>query len=152
MDNTDPQKIVSTRTYAEKIHALVMKFWSIQFFRFLLVGGINTLFGYLIFSALILLKFHFSIASLLGTILGVIFNYFTTGRIVFNHRNPRLIIKFFGVYGITYLVNLFFLNIFDKLHMNMLIAGAILIFPIALLSYFLNKTFVFKGINGANTN
>ena len=152
MDNTDPQKIVSTITYAEKIRALVKKFWSIQFFRFLLVGGINTLFGYLIFSVLILLKLHFSIASLLGTILGVIFNYFTTGRIVFNHRDTRLIVKFFGVYGITYLVNLFFLNIFDKLHMNMLLAGAILIFPIALLSYFLNKKFVFKGTNGANTN
>jgi len=144
MDNTNPQEAASPETLAEKIQILIKKLWSIQFFRFLLVGGINTLFGYLVFSALILLKLHYSLASLFGTILGVIFNYFTTGRIVFNHRDAKLIIKFFGVYGITYLVNLFFLNIFDKLKINMLIAGAILIFPVALLSYFLNKTFVFQ--------
>lgn len=152
MENKNPQKSVSTRTIAERAHDFIKKLWSIRFFRFLLVGGINTLFGYLIFSVLILLKIHYSIASLLGTILGVLFNYFTTGRIVFNNRDSKLLIKFFGVYGITYLVNLFFLNIFDNLHMNMLIAGAILIFPIALLSYFLNKTFVFREQNNNINN
>ena len=142
MGKNNQEEVFSSRTIGERVIGLVKKIWSIRFFRFLFVGGINTLFGYFVFSVLILLQIHYSIASLLATILGVLFNYFTTGRIVFNNRDSKLLIKFFGVYGITYLINLLFLKIFDSYQVNMLIAGAILIFPMAFLSYFLNKTFV----------
>ncbi len=144
MENNNHEEIIYARTIVEKIIGFINKIWSIRFIRFLFVGGINTIFGYLVFSVLILLQIHYSIASLFATILGVLFNYFTTGRIVFHNSDPKLLIKFFGVYGITYLINLFFLRIFDIYHVNMLIAGAILVLPIAVLSYFLNKTFVFQ--------
>ena len=144
MDNNNQEEVFSSRTIAERALRFVNKIWSIRFIRFLFVGGINTLFGYFVFSVFILLQIHYSIASLLATILGVLFNYFTTGRIVFNNSDSKLLIKFFGVYGITYLINLLFLKIFDSYQVNMLVAGAILIFPMAFLSYFLNKTFVFR--------
>ena len=144
MDNNNQEEVFSSKTIAERAVEFINKIWSIRFFRFLFVGGINTLFGYFVFSVFILLQIHYSIASLLATILGVIFNYFTTGRIVFNNSDSKLLIKFFGVYGIGYLINLLFLKIFDSYQVNMLIAGAILIFPMAFLSYFLNKTFVFR--------
>jgi len=144
MDNNNQKEVISVRTIAGQVFGFINKIWSIRFIRFLFVGGINTAFGYLIFSVLILLQIHYSIASLLATILGVIFNYFTTGRIVFDNSDPKLLVKFFGVYGITYLINLIFLLIFDSFQINMLIAGAILIFPLAILSYFLNKIFVFS--------
>lgn len=144
MDNNNQEEVFSSRTIAERALWFVNKIWSIRFIRFLFVGGLNTLFGYFVFSVFILLQIHYSIASLLATILGVLFNYFTTGRIVFNNSDSKLLIKFFGVYGITYLINLLFLKIFDSYQVNMLVAGAILIFPMAFLSYFLNKTFVFR--------
>ena len=144
MDRNNQEEGFSSRTSVNRVIGFVNKIWSIRFFRFLFVGGINTVFGYLVYSVFILLQIHYSIASLLATILGVIFNYFTTGRIVFNNTDSKLLIKFFGVYGITYLVNLLFLKIFDNYQVNMLIAGAILIFPSAFLSYFLNKTLVFR--------
>ena len=144
MDNNNQEEVFSSKKITERALGFVNKIWSIRFIRFLLVGGINTLFGYFVFSVLILLQIHYAIASLLATILGVLFNYFTTGRIVFNNSDSKLLIKFFGVYGITYLINLLFLKIFDSYQVNMLIAGAILIFPMAFLSYFLNKTFVFQ--------
>lgn len=147
MENNNHEENISARTIVGKVIGFINTIWSIRFIRFLFVGGINTLFGYLVFSVFILLQIHYSIASLLATILGVIFNYFTTGRIVFNNSDPNLLIKFFGVYGITYLINLLFLKIFDTRNVNMLIAGAILIFPMAILSYFLNKTFVFRAKN-----
>lgn len=147
MDNKYQEEVISPTTIIERVSGFVNKLWSIRFFRFLFVGGINTLFGYFIFSVFILLQIHYSIASLLATILGVIFNYFTTGRIVFNNSDSKLLIKFFGVYGITYLINLLFLKIFNDHDVNMLIAGAILVFPMAFLSYFLNKTFVFRAEN-----
>jgi len=151
MDNKYQEEVISPISIIERVSGFVKKIWSIRFFRFLFVGGINTLFGYFVFSVLILLQVHYSIASLLATILGVLFNYFTTGRIVFNNSDSKLLFKFFGVYGITYLINLLFLKIFDSCHVNMLIAGAILVFPSAILSYFLNKTFVFRVKDDKNT-
>jgi len=144
MDNNIHENIIPARTLVERVLGLAKYLWSIRFIRFLFVGGVNTLFSYSVFSALILLKIHYAIASLLATILGVLFNFFTTGRIVFNNNDPKLILKFFGVYGITYLIGLFFLNIFNSYQVNMLIAGALLVFPIAILSYFLNKALVFQ--------
>jgi putative flippase GtrA len=144
MGNDTHEEVISAKTLVERIFGLVKRFWSIRFVRFLFVGGINTLFGYLVFSVFILLQIHYAIASLLATIIGVLFNFFTTGKIVFRNNDPKLLIKFFGVYGIIYLINLLFLKIFDTYHVNMLIAGAILVFPVAILSYFLNKALVFR--------
>ncbi len=128
----------------KKLLGIIQNFWRIRFVRFLVVGGINTGFGYLIYSIFILLKIHYSLASLFGTIIGVIFNFFTTGNFVFRNKNPKLIIRFCLVYGVTYLINLVFLRIFNGLHMNMVVAGGILLLPMALVSYFLNKVLVFS--------
>ena len=146
MNNNIDEDII-TRIPAKKTMSLVKRLWSIRLVRFLFVGGINTLFSYLVYSGLILLQFHYAIASLLATILGILFNFFTTGKIVFRNNDRKLLLKFFGVYGITYLINLCFLKIFDACRVNMLIAGAILVLPIAILSYFLNKTLVFRVTN-----
>lgn len=143
MENADHEEITSPITIVEKVVRFINKVWSISFIRFLFVGGINTIFGYSIFSILILLQIHYSIASLLATILGILFNFFTTGRVVFENNNPKLLFKFFGVYGVIYLINLFFLKIFDSCQVNMLIAGAILVLPISILSFILNRSFVF---------
>jgi len=45
---------------------------NIKFIRFFIIGLINTLFGYLMFALFIFLNFHYSIAVLLATILGVL--------------------------------------------------------------------------------
>ena len=140
----------SKETLKGRFINFVTRAWSIRFIRFLVVGGINTLFGYTIYSIFILLRTHYAIASLLSVICGVIFNFFTTGRIVFHNKNSSLIFRFFLVYGITYLVNLLALNRFNAANFNMLAAGAIMILPSAILSYFLNKKLVFKEIKAEN--
>lgn len=112
---------------------------------FFLVGGVNTLFGYSLYALLIFLHLHYALASLLGTIGGVLFNFKTTGIIVFNNHDNRLIFKFLAVYVITYLVNIVGLKIFSIYDANMYLAGAILVLPVALLGYVLQKKFVFGG-------
>lgn len=129
----------------ERFWGIVKKIWAIRFIRFLVVGGINTLFGYFVYTVFILLKVHYSLALLLGTIIGIIFNFITTGNIVFRNKNPRLIFRFFLVYGITYLLNLGFLRVFNELKMDMVLAGAIPLLPMAIISYFLNRALVFRG-------
>ncbi|NCQ92050.1 MAG: hypothetical protein GPI94_15420 [Microcystis aeruginosa LG13-03] len=54
-----------------------------RFVRFLLVGVLNTIFGYSLFAVLILIGLNYKYAVLIGTIQGVLFNFQTTGRLVF---------------------------------------------------------------------
>lgn len=114
-----------------------------RFFLFLIVGGINTLFGYGIFSLFIFIGMHYALAAFLGTVCGILFNFKTTGIIVFKSKDNRLIFRFFGVYGIAYVINVVYLKILMP-YSNAYILGAISILPLAFLSYFLNKKFVFE--------
>jgi putative flippase GtrA len=116
----------------------------VQLVKFLIVGGINTLFGYLIFAFFIFINFHYSLAALISTIAGIIFNFNTTGRLVFNNRNNRLIFRFFGVYLIIYGLNILFLKLLGSMQMSMFIAGAVIILPVAVIAFLLNKYLVFN--------
>lgn len=123
---------------------IIKKIWGIRFFRFLVVGGINTLFGYCVFAILILLNFYYPWALLIGTVCGVLFNFNTTGRIVFNSKDKSLIFRFFLIYGTTYGMNYAGLWTFDQFHVKALIGGAVLLLPMAVISYTLNKNLVFS--------
>ena len=114
--------------------------------RFFLVSGINTAFGYGLFAFFLYLSLNYSIALLISTIIGIIFNFKTIGSLVFKNKNNMLIIKFFGVYLITFLCNLGCLSIFKYFDVNLYFGGAILVIPIGLLGYKLHSKLVFKNI------
>lgn len=115
-----------------------------QFLKFLVVGGINTIFGYSVFALLIYVGLHYALASLLSTVLGVLFNFKTTGTLVFRNKDNSLIFRFFGVYGVVYVCNVLLLKFLGGSGLNMYWAGALVIAPLALLSFVLNKLFVFE--------
>lgn len=116
-----------------------------QLIVFLAVGVLNTLFGYTIFALLIFLGLHYTMAVFIGTIIGVLFNFKTTGKIVFSSSDNSLVWKFFSVYGVVYLLNIIGLYLCEKMSIDIYVAGAILIIPMALVSFWLNKRFVFRG-------
>jgi putative flippase GtrA len=128
-----------------KIIDLVRRLWSIPFFRFLAVGGINTVFGYAVFAVFTLIGLHYVLAALLATICGILFNFKTTGTLVFKNRDNRLIFRFFGVYLITYSLMIGFLKLFDMAGVIPLVAGAIIALPLAVVSFLLMRKLVFKG-------
>lgn len=115
-----------------------------QLIRFFIVGGVNTVFGYSVFAFLIYLGLHYSIAALAGTFIGVLFNFKTTGKLVFKNSDNTLIIRFFAVYGIVYLLNVTGLAFFNHIQINNYVAGAILIVPVGVIAFLLNKKFVFN--------
>ena len=117
-----------------------------RFIRYLFVGFINTVFGYSLFALLIYLHLHYSLASLLATIVGVLFNFKTIGRIVFKSSNDTLIKKFIGVYAVTYLLNSGGLKVLSVYHIKMYYGGLMLLVLITPVSFMLNKNFVFKKI------
>ncbi|MEQ8235804.1 MAG: GtrA family protein [Syntrophomonadaceae bacterium] len=112
---------------------------------FLFVGGINTLFGYGLYSFMLFINLHYALASLLATVGGVFFNFKTTGVIVFKNRDNRLLFRFIAVYSVTYSVNVTCLRLLSSHTSNMYLAGAVTVLPIACLSYLLLRKFVFGG-------
>ena len=117
---------------------------SLRFLRFLVVGGINTLFGYGAFAALIYLGVHYAVASLVATVAGVLFNFQTTGRLVFANADPDKLLRFIGVYAILYCIGLAGLRAGEVLGYSAYLTGAVLLLPNAMLSYLLNKRLVFQ--------
>lgn len=114
-----------------------------KFTTFLLVGGVNTLFGYSLFSLFIFLGVHYTLAVLFSSVLGILFNFKTTGRFVFKSRSNALIYRFFAVYIVTYFINIGMLKILSGWGMNMYLAGLLLPLPVAIISFLLQHRFVF---------
>jgi len=116
---------------------------NLQFIKFLAVGGLNTLFGYGVFAGFVALKFHYSLAALLSTLLGILFNFKTYGTLVFKNTSNRLIFRFFGVYGFTYALTVLAIAGLKSLGLSSYAAGAVTAIPMALISFSLNRRFVF---------
>ncbi|MBQ6071439.1 MAG: GtrA family protein [Bacteroidales bacterium] len=135
----------------DKITALFKRFTDAQFIRFLLVAGLNTAFGWCIFA---LLRFLFGLiphidplfwATLLGTIISVLFNFKTYGHLVFRNKDPKLIFRFVMVYTITYFINYFSIYFLDYCFgINNYVGALIMALPVGLLNYFFNKIFVYS--------
>lgn len=119
-----------------------------ELFKFLLVGGLNTLFGYSLFAILLYLNFHYTVAVLFATVVGAVFNFFTIGRFVFANNETQLIFRFMSVYVVVYLFNISGLWFFEYIKFDLYIGGALLVLPLALISFFLNKYFVFTSKKG----
>jgi len=115
-----------------------------RLFKFFVVGVLNTAFGYGIFAVLIWYGLHYSLAAAISTILGVLFNFKTTGILVFKSHDNSKIIRFVLAYVVVYCVNVMALAILLHLGADTYLAGLILILPLALLAYFLNSQFVYK--------
>lgn len=115
-----------------------------RFLRFLLVGGINTAFGYCAFLACLWLGMHYTLAVAVATVLGVLFNFKSTGTLVFNSSNNRRLPRFIGVYTAIYLVNVTGIAALLRCGVSEWLGGLILILPCAILSYILNSRYVFS--------
>lgn len=129
-----------------------MPFVSNRFLLFILVGVGNTMFGYGIFALFIFMGMHYVLAVLLSTILGVLFNFKSTGGIVFKSHDNRLIFRFFFVYSIIMIINMILLKLSIKLAFNMYLASFVITIPMAFVSYFFQKNFVFSKLRRCNAS
>ncbi len=116
----------------------------IELYKYLFIGGINTVFGYGVFALFVFFGFHYSVAVFVATVLGVVFNFYSYGKFVFRNHSKHLIIRFVLVYVVIYFINVSLLSLVDTLVANLYLSGAMLVLPIAYLGYILNKRFVWK--------
>jgi putative flippase GtrA len=115
-----------------------------QFVKFLAVGALNTAFGYGIYAMLIWFGLRPFLAVGLGTVLGVLFNFQSTGWLIFGNARPALFWRFVLVYVFNYFVNIAALSLtMSQLGLNAYLAGAVMLLPMALLTFILQRKFVF---------
>jgi putative flippase GtrA len=84
------------------------------------------------------------VAILIATVFGVLFNFKTTGALVFRSNNNHLIFRFVGSYVAIYFINAVGIKVLDDLGVAPYIGAAILVIPMALLAFILNRRFVFN--------
>jgi len=112
-----------------------------RFIGFLLAGCVNTLFGYGVFSALVLFGFSPHVALVVGTFAGVLFNFLTTSA-VFQSRDLRLLPRFLLVYASMLAVNMALLEVAMRAGLGPLLAQAIVL-PVFTLTFLAMRRFVF---------
>ena len=114
-----------------------------RFVRFLVVGGLNTLVGYGLFVLFTWWGLAYPLAIAIATVLGVAFNFQSTGRLVFGGAPIGRLWRFLGVYALTYLLNVGAVAGLLHLGWNVYLANAAAILPLAVITYILQRTFVF---------
>ena len=134
------------RTSQERVSAryLIRSFWENRFLRFLFIGAINTVFGYFAYALLVILGIDYRIALTISTVLCVLFNFYTNGRFVFRNASKQILLKFIFLNILMYILNQGILISFVSLGMGKLVSQAIIIPIVVILSFVINKNWVFR--------
>ena len=109
-----------------------------RFLKFLVVGGVNTLFGFAVYAvALRIVGLPPQAALAVAYCLGVVWNYFTHARIVFKTEGYRRLPLYALAYSLLYGVNAGALELLVRAGVAPLWAQAILVLPAAILAFML---------------
>jgi len=100
--------------------------------RFLLIGCLNITIGYGLFAAFIILSLPTALALLLSTVVGVLFKYCGSGRLVFFSRTSNLSLNTAALLWL------------ERMSIPVLVAQAFLLPLIVVLAFLFNKCFVFS--------
>ncbi|MDR0732842.1 MAG: GtrA family protein [Dysgonamonadaceae bacterium] len=112
--------------------------------KYVMVGIMNTVFGYAVYALLIWIGLHYTFATLGGTVLGILFNFKTYGILVFKNKSNTLFFKYIMVYGFLYLCCNLWIFLFKKTGIHPYISGACWLIPNTLMGFVLNNRFVYK--------
>lgn len=115
-----------------------------KYVRFVLVGGFNTLFGYLVFTGLLRLGVGDAFAIPAAMVVAVAFNFITYGKVVFESLNARNLPRFVLGYLGLYICNLTGLRALARVGLDAYKGQAVLVIPLAIMSYVLNDRWVFR--------
>ncbi|MEH6814115.1 MAG: GtrA family protein [Motiliproteus sp.] len=118
--------------------------FSIEAFRFIVIGVVNTAFSYSFYAFFIFLGFSYFLASLFGLVLGVLFSFKTQGSFVFKNKNNNIFFLFVVNWIFIYLCMVGFITVFVNYGVNEYWSGVLALGPVTVLSYLSQKFIVFK--------
>ncbi len=145
---------------------MVKRLFKSKFVRFAFVAALNTAVGYGFYAFFTFIGFHFTIAALCGTVLGMLFNFKSYGHLVFKDKSNKIIFRFAAVYALLYFTNIggiALLNYWgvdeavhhfiaerctfiETYHIDLAkyMGALIMVVPNGLLGFYLNNKFVFN--------
>ncbi len=82
------------------------KLMSYPFFKFLGVGGLNTLSGFAIYTLFALTELSTFMVLMVSNIAGITFNFFTTGGLAFRDLGLARVPRFLMSYAVIFAINL----------------------------------------------
>ena len=115
-----------------------------QFMRYLAVGAANTGFSILVYWAMLWAGLAVPLASLVSIVVGILISFTTQSRFVFDNRDPWKLLPYFIVWSILYAINLGLIWLLMHCGLDAYAAGFLSTPATVLLSYFLQKAFVFR--------
>lgn len=125
----------------------VIKLLKQKQFRFLLVGGLNTLVGYGTYAILLTLEINYLIATTISTIIGIMHSYIWNKFFTFKSKEKvvKEIFRFIFIYFISYILGMISICFFvTVLNINEYIAGLMNLVLTTLISWFGHKNFSFQ--------
>jgi putative flippase GtrA len=115
-----------------------------QFMRYLAVGAANTGFSILVYWAMLWAGLAVPLASLASLVVGILISFTTQSRFVFDNRDPWKLLPYFIVWSILYAFYLGLTWLLMRCGLDAYAAGFLSTPATVLLSYFLQKAFVFR--------
>jgi len=115
-----------------------------SFCRFVIVGLLNSIFGFVVFTIFALTSLSTWKVLLISNLIGILFNFFTIGNFVFNEAKISQVPKFLISYLAIYLTYLGLITYLEPIFGNRIIAMGIIVVPIAILTYLIQRFFVYK--------
>lgn len=136
----------------QRCREIIKKLQSIQFIRFLFVGGFNTVVVFGLYVVALKIGLYYTIAILVPHIIGSLIKFKTIGVLVFRSHDNKLIGRFILVYIAFYFISIGSIKLILSLvndwgtwqQYRFDIAGGLTILPISILNYIVNKKFVFR--------
>lgn len=110
---------------------------------FLAAGGVNTAFGYAAYGALVLVGLVPQVAVVGSTVLGILFNFASTGT-VFGTRDLRRLPRFLAAYGAILLANVIILDLLLSAGVGPFLGQGVAVCALVPINFLLMRRFVFN--------
>ena len=115
-----------------------------RFIRYLIVGGVNTAFGYSVFAILTYAGLRYPFAVLLATIAGCIFNFRSYGAFVFKSAGWGRLGRFAAIYVVLYGLNMAMLYFLLPIVGNVYLANGMVALVLPAFGFVLHRRFVYE--------
>lgn len=122
---------------------MIKKYWEQQLVRYVAIGALNTLIGYLLYCFFIFIGLHYTWAVLAANVLSVIINFNTQGRVVFEHFHRSQFVKYAIMVLVNYFLNILIIHLLYHVIPNYYIVGLIAAAILPVLSFVVSKYWIF---------
>lgn len=114
-----------------------------QFLRFILVGGFNTILAYAVYALALALGLLYPAANFIALVTGILISFTMQGKYVFNRLDYRSLWRFLLCWLLIYCVNIAIIGELIEYRLDPYAAGAMALPVIVLISFMVQKHFVF---------